>query len=70
MVIFIAVLFFSTNMNDTTDMYILFVTDSPEIYTEKTETLKSILTQYASDKNGDGEVLLYIGIRFSQCVQK
>lgn len=60
LVIFIAVLFFSTNMNDTTDMYILFVTDSPEIYTEKTETLKSILTQYASDKNGDGEVLLYI----------
>ena len=60
MVAFGAILFFSTNMKDTTDMYILYITDSPEVYTEKTETLKSILSQYAEDKNGDGEVSLFI----------
>ncbi len=60
LIVFIAVLFFSTRMNDPTDMYILYITDSPEVYTEKTDTLKEVLTKYAEDKNGDGEVTLFI----------
>ena len=57
---FIIVIFYSTRMNDPTDMYIFLVTDSPDVYTERTTTLTKALTPYAEDKNGDGKVVLFI----------
>lgn len=60
LIAFIAILFYSSNMNDPTDMYILYITETPEVYTEKTDALTSVLTEYAEDKNGDGKVVLYI----------
>lgn len=60
LILFIAIMFFSSNMRDPVDMYILFITESPEVYTEKEDALTKVLTEYAADKNGDGEVNLYI----------
>ena len=60
LIVVIAILFYSSNMNDPTDMYILYITETPEVYTEKTDALTNALTQYAEDKNGDGKVVLMI----------
>ena len=68
-VLFLAVMIYSSNMKDPSDMYIFFLTESPEVYTEKEDTLTEILTEYAKDKNGDGEINIqihniYIGEEF------
>lgn len=56
----LSVLFFSSNMTDPTDIYILYITESPEIYKEKTDSLSEILTQYTKDANNDGKKIVYI----------
>ncbi len=60
LLLFLAVTIYSSNMTDPADLYIFFLTESPEVYTEKEDTLTEILTEYAGDKNGDGIVNLYI----------
>lgn len=57
---FIAVLFFSSSMKDPVDMYVLFITETPEIYQEKVTALSTVLSKYANDKNGDGEVSVFV----------
>ena len=56
----IVTMFMSYNWQDPTDMYILFITESPEVYKEKAMALTNILSEYAGDKNGDGEVNIFI----------
>ena len=56
----IGILFFSSNMTDPVDMYVLFITETPEIYKEKVTALSTVLAEYANDKNGDGEVSVFV----------
>lgn len=65
----VLVLIFSSGSNDKTDMYILYITETPIVYEEKSTLLKQTLCEYAQDVNGDGELNitlenLYIGEEF------
>ena len=42
------------------DLYIVYVTEDPEVYTEKVKSLTNTITQYVPDVNGDGEITVYI----------
>lgn len=60
LIAFTVILFFSSRMTDPIDMYILYLTESPDIYEEKTAALTEVLTQYAIDLNEDGKSVVYI----------
>ena len=59
-VVILGVLLYSSHMTDPTDIYILHITESPEVYKEKTISLNETITKYAEDKNGDGKITVYI----------
>lgn len=59
-IVIAVILVFSNSMNDETDMYIFYITSSPNVYTEKVSAIQDTLTKYAPDKNGDGKTVIYV----------
>lgn len=69
-VVLLSIVIADTVRKDPVDMYIIYVTEDPAVYREKTEALKKTIAPYVPDSNGDGKIVLqiknfYIGQNYS-----
>jgi len=55
----ISMFIYSSTTKEQNDLYIIYVTENPEVYTEKIDALCSTVAKYAEDTNGDGKVIVF-----------
>lgn len=64
LVLFFAVtLFFfvySSVTKEKIDLYVMYITEDPEVYTEKINALEKTLALYTEDRTDDGEVIVFV----------
>lgn len=51
---------YSSVTKDETDLYVMYITEDPEVYTEKISALQNTLALYTEDVTGDGEVVVFV----------
>ena len=51
---------YSSVTKEKIDLYVMYITEDPEVYTEKVNALESTLSLYTDDKTGDGEIVVFV----------
>ncbi|MBQ4628738.1 MAG: hypothetical protein IJB44_06640 [Clostridia bacterium] len=51
---------YSSVTKEKIDLYVMYITEDPEVYTEKVNALESTLSLYTEDKTGDGEIVVFV----------
>jgi hypothetical protein len=64
LVLFAAVTIFffaySAVTKETIDLYVMYITEDPEVYTEKINALEQTLALYTEDRTGDDEIVVFV----------